>query len=114
MQNSRKPQLLVLAGGVALVVYILWLIGGAHHPLAYERKRYTNPDSKYQAVVYAIPALIAMPGQEDDPSGYVRVYDAQGKQICQHDFSAVSDILDLFRRNPDELNYANLICRRGE
>lgn len=57
-----------------------------------EYKRYTSPDGTYSFVVYRIPLLIAMPGGGSDASGYVRVYDAKGKLLCQQDVDFVRDV----------------------
>jgi hypothetical protein len=71
-------------------VIILLSLGGC---LASEEyARYSSPDKKYSLVVYRIPLLIAMPGGGSDASGYVHVYDAKGKIVCQQNVDFARDV----------------------
>jgi hypothetical protein len=96
MPRPKNNYGLFLILTILLSLVSFWYATGHHNLLASEYKIYSSPDGKYTLVVYRIPLLIAMPGGGSDASGYVRIYDAKGKVLCDQEVSLVRDI-----KNPE-------------
>jgi hypothetical protein len=88
MIRSRKlalwltiPVLLILAG-LFLVV----------HPPNSVRAVYTSPSGSYRLVVHSYYRLLAMPGDSTGASGYVELFDCDGKKVATSKIPLVLDV----------------------
>jgi hypothetical protein len=92
-----NPFRILLAIAVAAVATIVMLVTGFHlwqRWSAVEYRSYASPNGgRFKLVVYAMPVLIAGPGQGSDAPGFVHLYDtSNGKVLYQKDVDMIQNI----------------------
>jgi hypothetical protein len=86
---KKRPVIYTCACLLAALALAFTSLYVARRALAEEYTTIWSPDARYKIVVYGYPMLPAMPGQGGDASGFVRLYDKDGRVLEEKDVDMV-------------------------